>query len=213
VNGDPATLADVYRRLGVDGCYIADLDAIAGGAESDEAIRAIASRCPGLWVDAGITSPAQAERARRRGATHVIVGLETLPSFPALAAIVAAVGSDAVAFSLDLRDGRAMSGAATLAALSIDSLARRAADAGAGAIIVLDVARVGSGRGPDVPVIARVRQAVPGMTLLAGGGVRDASDLRQLAAAGCDGALLATALHGPNAAGLVRAGRSAVVHA
>jgi phosphoribosylformimino-5-aminoimidazole carboxamide ribotide isomerase len=33
------------------------------------------------------------------------------------------------------------------------------------------------------------------VTLLAGGGVRDVEDLRALAARGCDGALVATALH------------------
>jgi uncharacterized protein related to proFAR isomerase len=35
---------------------------------------------------------------------------------------------------------------------------------------------------------------VPGLTLLAGGGVRGTEDLEKLAGAGCDGALVATAL-------------------
>jgi uncharacterized protein related to proFAR isomerase len=42
--------------------------------------------------------------------------------------------------------------------------------------------------------MARLRAAVPGVTLMAGGGVRDATDLDHLARAGCDGALVATAL-------------------
>ncbi len=36
---------------------------------------------------------------------------------------------------------------------------------------------------------------MPGVTLLAGGGVRNADDLRRLKASGCDAALVATALH------------------
>ena len=74
-------------------------------------------------------------------------------------------------------------------------VAARAADAGAGAVIVLDLARVGTGRGLDLALIARVREAAPGLTLLAGGGVRGLDDLARLTGCGCDGALVATALH------------------
>jgi phosphoribosylformimino-5-aminoimidazole carboxamide ribotide isomerase len=60
---------------------------------------------------------------------------------------------------------------------------------------VIDLARVGTATGIDLELIARVRKAVPKMTLLAGGGVRGREDLARLADAGCDGALVATALH------------------
>jgi uncharacterized protein related to proFAR isomerase len=40
-----------------------------------------------------------------------------------------------------------------------------------------------------------VREAVPGLTLLAGGGIQGREDLVRLADSGCDGALVATALH------------------
>jgi phosphoribosylformimino-5-aminoimidazole carboxamide ribotide isomerase len=74
-------------------------------------------------------------------------------------------------------------------------VAKRAAQAGVGAVIVIDLARVGMGTGLDLALIGRVRDAVPGVTVLAGGGVRGPDDLAQLADAGCDGALVATALH------------------
>jgi phosphoribosylformimino-5-aminoimidazole carboxamide ribotide isomerase len=61
-------------------------------------------------------------------------------------------------------------------------------------IIVLDLARVGTGGGPDIETIAAVREAVPGLSLIAGGGVRGAGDLTRLADAGCDGVLVASAL-------------------
>jgi len=55
---------------------------------------------------------------------------------------------------------------------------------------------VGTGSGIDLDLIAAVRRvAPPHVTVLAGGGVRGSADLEQLAAAGCDGALVATALH------------------
>jgi uncharacterized protein related to proFAR isomerase len=117
------------------------------------------------------------------------------PSFTVLRGICQAAGRGHAAFSLDLRHGKPVT-AASDAALDapVESLAAGAARAGAGAVIVLDLARVGTGAGLDVETIRRVRHAVPAVTLLAGGGVRGADDLERLADAGCDGALVATAL-------------------
>jgi phosphoribosylformimino-5-aminoimidazole carboxamide ribotide isomerase len=62
-------------------------------------------------------------------------------------------------------------------------------------VVMIDLARVGTGAGLDLELIARVREAVPDLTLLAGGGVRGQEDLAHLADCGCDGALVATAIH------------------
>lgn len=193
IDGDALALARVYRdRLGVDELYVADLDAIRDGLPPHTVTRAIAALGVPLWLDAGVRSPAAARLAREVGATHVIVALETLPSFAALAAMAREMP---VAFGLDLRDGAPV---AVAAALQLDAplaLAARAQEAGAGALVVVDLARVGTGRGVDVGLITRLRAHLPGVTLVAGGGVRTADDLDALARAGCDAALVATALH------------------
>jgi phosphoribosylformimino-5-aminoimidazole carboxamide ribotide isomerase len=98
-------------------------------------------------------------------------------------------------FSLDLRQGTPI--ALPNVAASRDTpelLAQRAEAAGVGSIVVLDLARVGTGGGVDHELMRRVRGAVPTISLLAGGGVRNAADLDALAAVGVDGALIATAL-------------------
>ena len=211
VNGDPAVLARLYcEQLGLEELYVADLDAIGGGNEQDAAVRAIASQRAGIWLDAGMSTAAQARRAIARGASRVVVGLETLTSFDALSEIASEIGSRGVAFSLDLRDGQPIVATSDLARVPPEAIAQRAVAAGATSVIVLDLARVGSGRGLDLPLIERVRREVPGATLLAGGGVRDAEDLRRLASVGCDGALVATALHGAGATDLLCASRTDV---
>ena len=101
------------------------------------------------------------------------------------------VGGPHVAFSLDLRDGTPLG----IGTRDIPTaLAARAADAGVGAIIVLDLARVGMRTGVDLNLLKAVRKAVPEIELVAGGGVRDADDLAQLEGAGVNAALVATAL-------------------
>jgi phosphoribosylformimino-5-aminoimidazole carboxamide ribotide isomerase len=100
-----------------------------------------------------------------------------------------------VILSLDLRDGRALSPDPQLAGLPALEAFARLHRAGLREAIVLDLARVGSGAGPDVGLIAEIHGAFPELELLAGGGVRDVEDLRALDAAGAAGALVATALH------------------
>jgi phosphoribosylformimino-5-aminoimidazole carboxamide ribotide isomerase len=216
VEGDPRLVAARYRALGLDEIYVADLDAIGGLPRQEAVIRDLSASAP-LWLDAGVSSAADARECLALGAALVIVGLETLASWEGLADVAGTIAPDRVAFSLDLRDGQpivasvparagsrpeyAMAGfslpglPANVESLTPEEIAARAADAGAGAILVLDLARVGLGAGPDVATIERVRERAPHVVLLAGGGVRDADDLQRLAGAGCDGALVATALH------------------
>jgi phosphoribosylformimino-5-aminoimidazole carboxamide ribotide isomerase len=148
-----------------------------------------------LWLDAAISSPDDARRALDLGASCVIVGLETLTSFDALGEICGAVGSERVAFSLDLRGGDPVAPRLGVPSNEPADLAGRAADVGVAALIVLDLARVGQATGPDMEMIARVRAAAPGTPLILGGGIRGFDDLARLAEAGCDGVLVATALH------------------
>ena len=195
--GDAIALARHYLGvLGISELYVADLDAIGGGLSQDAVIASLTALRTPVWVDACISSVERARRAVDLGAARAVAGLETLPSFAALAAICRTVGGGRVAFSLDLRAGtpvmRPDFGGSRDETPS--ALAARAADAGAGAVIVIDLARVGAGSGLDLDLLASVRAAVPGLTLVAGGGVRDAADLGRLAGVGCDGVLVASAL-------------------
>jgi phosphoribosylformimino-5-aminoimidazole carboxamide ribotide isomerase len=196
--GNAVTLAEVYTEvLGISEIYAADLDAILDRRPQDEVTRGLASLKAPLWLDAGIRSVDDARRAVALGSSRVIVGLETLPSFDVLSAICAEVGSDRVAFSLDLRNGQPI--VTNLDRVdrtpTPEGIARLAVVAGASAVIVIDLARVGTGRGIDVDLLSRVHSAAPGASLVAGGGVRGWDDLVQVAKAGCTAALLATALH------------------
>jgi phosphoribosylformimino-5-aminoimidazole carboxamide ribotide isomerase len=197
--GNTMALARGYLdRLKLTELYAADLDAILGRGSQDALATQLAALGVRLWLDAGVRSPAAAHHALALGAARVVVGLETLSSFEVLREICEEVGSTRIAFSLDLRDGEpiiAPSADDHLRREPAHRVASRAADAGVGAIIVIDLARVGTYRGLDLERIAKVRAATGALTLVAGGGVRGLDDLTRLNSAGCDGALVATALH------------------
>jgi phosphoribosylformimino-5-aminoimidazole carboxamide ribotide isomerase len=101
-----------------------------------------------------------------------------------------------VILSIDLRDGRLLSPDDALAGVPALDAVARLHRSGLREVIVLDLARVGSGAGLDLGLVAAVHAAFPDLELLAGGGVRNAADLRALQRAGAAGALVATALHG-----------------
>src|SRR5688572_8423258 len=155
--GDALGLAQWYVDIGVGELYVADLDAIQQRAPQRALIETIAAVDVPLWLDAGVNTVTAARDALALGASHVVVGLETLTAFEALDEICADVGGVRVAFSLDLRHGQPVAADGLIGAGDAGpDVARRAAAAGVGAIIVLDLARVGTGTGLDLPLITRV---------------------------------------------------------
>jgi len=194
--GDAVALARAYRdALSLEDCYVADLDAIGGGPVQGALLRRLADLGSALLVDAGVADPVRARDVRAAGAAQVVVGLETLPSFAALAAVARAVGAEHVVFSLDLRDGVPIVPTGAQQHGTAVELARAAVDAGATSLLVVDLARVGTGRGVDPRLVEALRRAHPTVRLLAGGGVTSAQEIARLADLGLDAVLLATALH------------------
>ena len=114
---------------------------------------------------------------------------------PRLARQRAALPDAPLVVSLDLRGGRVLSPQPEFHRLRAPEALERLARSGVREAIVLDLARVGSGAGPDVALVRELSARCPELELLAGGGVRDVADLRALAEAGAAGALVATALH------------------
>lgn len=201
--GDAVALARAYHTmLGAWRCYVADLDAIEGWTPQVKVIRALADAehgfGEGLLVDGGVATPRAAEALLAAGASTIVVGLETLKGFRDLKAIVKAVGGDRVVFSLDLLDGKPVQRRShrisTQDAVGLE-LGARAAEAGVSALVVLDLALVGTGSGPrNLDLLEGLKRLV-GLPVYAGGGVRSTDDLKVLAESGCDGALVGSAIH------------------
>lgn len=202
-NGDPIALVRGFREiLGAKACYVADLDAIQGGAVQRAVLAQIASLDIGtrgpLLVDAGTHELSGVLEVFSCGVSEVVVGLETLRAFADLAAIVREVGTSRVIFSLDLRLGRPMLHPALVDAGGSPEpleMAARAMESGVSSVLVLDIGRVGTGCGVDLGLVEGLRGRFPAMRLLAGGGVLTRRDLDRMRSAGCDGALVASAIH------------------
>jgi phosphoribosylformimino-5-aminoimidazole carboxamide ribotide isomerase len=192
---DPVQVTRVVREeLGLDELYVADLDAIAGGPAQCQLLAALGHEAR-VMVDAGVSEVAAVRLLLELGAARVVIGTETLADQYALEWLRAELPDAPLVLSLDLRAGRVLSPDAELARLGATEALGRLGHSGVREVIVLDLARVGSGAGPDVALVRELRARFPELELLAGGGVRDVADLRALGEAGAAGALVATALH------------------
>jgi phosphoribosylformimino-5-aminoimidazole carboxamide ribotide isomerase len=175
--------------------YVADLDAILSRQPNRSILRQLSASGFLLRVDAGIRCSADADPIFDLGVDSVVAGLETLQSPKELAHLIERHGSGRILFSLDLHHGRPIAAAAWSMAEPF-AIARSAIEAGCRRLIVLDIACVGIGGGVSTLTLCeQIRQAFPEVALSTGGGVRDIRDLRTLARAGIDGALVASALH------------------
>ena len=192
---DPIELARALcRHCGSDRLYIADLDALLGGATQVELLRRLLDALPGLrlWLDAGWRDAAEAralwaELGDAGEAIDPVFASEALRDADALADCFAA--------------GEAWAGRALL---SLDRRGEQPLDP-AGCwqrpdlwpqrVIVMTLERVGSGAGPDLATLAALRERAPGRAFIGAGGLRQAEDLRAAATAGAAAWLVASALH------------------
>ena len=188
-SSEPLTVIDALLRLyAFDRLYIADLDAIRGRADNLSCVLDIHYRYPALeiWLDDGLhTAPLELHRRAPDGRIRSVIGSEsvTQPRLPAMRVLLAA--ADAPVLSLDFR-------ADTFAGLPdlLTDIARWPPR-----VIIMSLARVGSGDGPDLDRLLHFTARSPHTQWYVGGGVRHADDLHALASTGARGALVASVLH------------------
>jgi len=175
---------------GADTLYLADLDALTGGAPQAGVVAALLAALPStaIWLDGGFRDAAAfATLAQHLGPA----GARVTPVFASESLATAQAARDCLAdparaiLSLDRRGEQLLDPAGCW----------RAATLWPERVIVMTLDRVGAFAGPDLDVLADVRSRAPGATLIGAGGIRDAADLRAAAAAGADAWLVASALH------------------
>jgi len=197
---DPIVLARAFRdTLGLHTLYLADLDAIDGLSRNLAVYGGIISLGIHLVVDSGVCDVDSAAPLLELddSSCTIVAGLETVRGPRELGEIVVRAGAERVIFSLDLFDGRPrMAARADWAADDPGELAREAIAHGVCQILLLDLARVGTGRGLGTDgLMASIRQAHPRVRLSVGGGISRIEEVLALRNAGAATVLVGSALH------------------
>jgi phosphoribosylformimino-5-aminoimidazole carboxamide ribotide isomerase len=148
-----------------------------------------------IILDAGISDVESAQRWLELKVGKVVVGSDTLCTLGAVGDIPAAIESDRIVFSLDLRARKILSRCPEFAAMTPIKALEALQNNGWQEVILLDLERVGSGEGMDAALVAEAKKEFPGLRLLIGGGITGTAELRDLESAGVAGVLIATAFH------------------
>ncbi len=185
-NGPKEVVGGLLGLFPFRSMYVADLDAIGGNGDNMAVLTGLKTAFPQVcfWVDAGFRQPDEVRGFLAHGLGDPVQGSESLPGLEPLAALKADPAWRNIVLSVDFRDR----------VIGPSDLLERT-DLWPQRVIVMTLARVGSGEGPDWERLAEVRHAAPHVDLFAAGGVRHGGDLQDLAEQGVAGALVATALH------------------
>ena len=183
---DPVALATRWARRGARRIHLVDLDgARRGGVRPELLAKVVAAAGVPVQASGGIRSRADAERLLDAGADRVVVGTAAWPDPTPWLEL-----GDALVLAVDVRDGLVRSSGWTGdAGLTFDQALERAAGA---RVLVTAIDRDGTLAGPDVELVGRA--AAAGLRVLAAGGVRSPDDVRELAAAGAEAAIVGRAL-------------------
>jgi phosphoribosylformimino-5-aminoimidazole carboxamide ribotide isomerase len=166
------------RAISPRAIYIADLDRIMRTGENTAEVLSCSRQVSRCLLDRGAAGPSD------------------FLSHPGITDIASTESSEVDLslypggfLSVDIRDGKVIPSGED----PRDLLSRAGSWNFSGAI-VLDIGAVGTGKGPDIPLLERLR-GVFCRELLYGGGVSGPGDLDSLAALGYDGAIVSTAVH------------------
>ncbi len=184
---DPADIARAllklypFRKL-----YVADLDGIEGRGRNVHLVPALSAVAgtTELWTDAGVASRKAARSVLAAPVTTLIVGSESIERTAEFADIASEAPLRTV-LSLDFRGDEFMGPRRLLEDETLWP----------DRVIVMTLARVGSGEGPDLDRLGTIIQRAGKRKVYAAGGVRRRADLMALRAIGAAGVLVASALH------------------
>jgi cyclase len=201
--GDPVEMARIYDSEGADELVFLDITASSGDRETTyDVVRRTAEQVfiP-LTVGGGVRSVADFNRLLRAGADKVGLNTAAIARPELLSEAADRFGAQCVVLSIDARRAATASGFEVTThggrqGTGIDAVewAARAADLGAGEILLNSMDADGTLAGFDLALIAAVR-AVVSVPVIASGGAGSASDFAPAVQAGADAVLAASVFH------------------
>lgn len=195
---DPLDAARAFADAGLPCLHLVDLD----GAKAKQVvnwavIERICTHTP-LRVDVGggIRSAQDLETVFACGAAQANIGSAAVRQEAEFLEWLAHWGPERLILSADARSGSvAIEGWQDDSRRPVLGFLAHYAAQGVRYAVCTDISRDGMLQGPSLALYAEIRAALPGLRLIASGGVSSLADLRELAALGLDGAIIGKAIY------------------
>jgi len=196
-DADPAAVAARFAQHALRRLHVVDLDgAKLGRPGNTAAVRAILTAAKGVPIElgGGIRTLAAIEEWLTLGVDRVVLGTAALHD-PELVKSAARRFPGRIGVGIDARDGRvAVAGWLETSETEALELARRFEDAGVAALIHTDIARDGTGEGPNLDATVALARAVR-IPVIASGGVGSLADVSRACGRGLAGLIVGRALY------------------
>jgi phosphoribosylformimino-5-aminoimidazole carboxamide ribotide isomerase len=192
---DPSEMARHWQAEGAQRLHVVDLDGARDGVRTNAEVvrRVLGSVHIPVQVGGGVRSSATVQMLLDEGAARVVVGTLAAANPAELTKWVTTFGADAIIVAVDARGGRvATHGWQNVTDLDVLSFCELLRDSGVARVLYTDVARDGGMSGPD---IEGTRMVAGLLKVIGSGGVTTVDQLRQLAEAGAEAAIIGTALY------------------
>ena len=197
-NEDPLEVAKAFEAAGLRYLHLVDLDgAKAGRYVNGPVLERICTHTT-LQVDTGggIKTEADLRLAFDSGAAQVNIGSLAVKDPDTLLGWLAQYGGDKIILSADVRDRQiAVAGWQEQTAVEVTGFIRGYMAAGIRTAVVTDIAKDGMLTGSSLDLYRDLLAALPGLDLVASGGVSSLAELDTLQAAGLGGAIIGKAIY------------------
>jgi phosphoribosylformimino-5-aminoimidazole carboxamide ribotide isomerase len=197
---DPPGIARRWQAAGASRIHVVDLDgAKAGGPRQLGVVREIAAAVSvPVQLGGGMRTLQDVEAALAAGVDRIVIGTRAIED-PGFVDRALARYGEKVGVGIDAKDGRvAVRGWVDVSDVDALDLARSMAGRGVKTIVYTDIARDGMLIGPNVEAMRRMAEAVPGVSVIASGGVGALGDILDLARTGTAGVIVGKAIYAGN---------------
>ncbi len=198
---DPAAIARHWFQSGAAWLHLVNLDGAFGQPDSRNraAIAAILEEAGRfgrqVQLGGGIRSYADIQAALNQGIQRVILGTLAVEQPDLLDKAVREFGAERIAAGVDAEAGMVkVRGWQQATRQTAFDLATRLASNGLAWLIFTDIARDGIGTGLNIASTQELTR-IPGLKVIASGGVRDENDIERAQQAGCAGVIVGRALY------------------
>lgn len=192
---DPAEMARHWQAEGAQRLHVVDLDGARDGlrANAETIRRLLQSVTIPVQVGGGVRSLETAQSLLGEGAARVIIGTLAAESPESMSAWIDTLGAEQVIVGVDARAGRvATHGWQNVTDLDVLTFCQRMKECGVERVLYTDVGRDGRLAGPDVEGTRAIADL---LHVIGSGGVTTVEQLRELAEAGAEAAIIGTALY------------------
>ena len=196
---DPVAMATQWAARGAQRLHVVDLDGAFGHPRQTALVaKLVAAVAPvPVEVGGGLRDIAAVESVLEAGAAWAVVGTRAALDERFLDDVCRRCAARIIV-AVDARGARvAVKGWTEVTDITVTDLGRRAAAAGAAALLYTDVSRDGTAQGPNIDDTVALARAVP-IPVLASGGVASVADITAIAAvadAGIEGVVVGRALY------------------